>query len=1128
MQLIVPLVIVPKGKRLYEAFVPDVPDSIRVGPSLAELRDEVSLAVMEWASQTLPESVADRALAPHHRCRQIEIDTVALDPVTRRRTVLQGTISVLAEKWPHEDFWIITPTRCPEVRFALSTLEELPKALTRRVRDYCIAQGIDSLNTVFGPPLKERIEALELDVDPRSPLPPAAVQPSTKAPRAPSNKSPEEVRNLRRLTAKTLKSVAQNLTYAAQDGMLDGAFGRNAVVEEILQSVDANKGVALVLVGPSGVGKSAIVREVAKRLAARTVAGIARRDLWQLDPHRFIAGMSRVGQWEERARALLSELNATHDLLSVGELAALAFVGRSNKNNDNLAQFLAESLSRADFSLIGECTAESLERLRQETPAFARLFRIIRVEPMSERETLSVLLSVARATDEAARRGDPLATAIELTASGMEALLAAAKRHFSQQALPGSAIRLLHTVLDEQQNQSKDLRGQRVVSAEHALQAIAQSTGLPKYLLGIDPPKRVEQIRRELSAKVAGQPEAIEAAADAVMTVQMALGDPDKPVATYLFVGPTGVGKTETAKALAEYLYGSTARMLRFDMSEFSSRASVARFVGDSWQHEGELTTALRAQPFTVLLLDEVEKAHPSVFDTLLRLLGEGKLTDARGVTSDARSAVIIMTSNLGVREASTQTGFVKASTEQARKHYITSIEQHFRPEFFNRVDRVVAFRSLDQASLRVVVRNALSELLSRRGIRRAEILVDVERSLLDLLVEQAFDPRYGARPLRRALERKIALPLAYHLVERKQQDGALIHVLRKEQQMTLAVRPLRDCAPLGVSEKDESVLSMSAELAELRRAADQWSISAAVERLQNLRNRALGELTQGKQSTAAERASIRLLDQFEQIRKRIHDLESTEIEVMAFEERVARGHAQRSSNIVQTTQSERVIHERFRPQIRELSDELVILGHLLNSAAADEHEQVTVLFEPLLPVVEGFNEWNYLKHVTPNFGASVNVWTERDKEWVLLGDPQEIHEHHWIAGRRYAFALEGPGLTPMLQCIEGHALLPTHNAQESTQLVRIRVLSGTPVEAIAREDAAQQVAKEQLRNSAETTEADGASEQTVWICLRLDGERIRHVASGLSATAREAVCARWLQSRVVERSTQPVKTPTQ
>jgi ATP-dependent Clp protease ATP-binding subunit ClpC len=1104
-------VIASKGPRLFEAFVPDVPDSLRVGPSLAELRDEVALAVMEWASSALAESVAERALAPHYRCKQLKVDTVALDPTTRTRTVLKASVSVLAQKWPHEDFWIVTPTRVASARFAASSLDDLDKTLARRLCEYCIEQGLFSLEQ-FESHARERVEPLELDVDPSTPLSRSAARAASNVTAAgtaaSTTKSPQRERYLARLKAKTLRAVAQNISYAAQDGLLRGAFGRDAIVEQLVAVAESTVASAVLLVGPTGVGKSAIIRECAKRLLLRSRDG-ERRDVWQLDPSRFIAGMSYVGQWEARALSLVDELKQTDDMLCVADLTALAFVGRTSKSADNLAKFLTEPISRGDIRVIGECSPESLQRLRQEVPAFARLFQVIPVAAMSERETLSVLLSVTREaehlTTQRTHESKPLPTALQLTAAAMETVVSAAKRHFTQRALPGSAIALLHTALDDTTVETAG--GQRVLDSPQVLGVIAQTTGLPRYLIGLDPPKPAAQIHRELSEKVAGQPEAIDAATDAVMTVQCALGDPDKPVATYLFVGPTGVGKTETAKALAHYLYGSSSRLLRFDMSEFSSRASAARFVGDTWQQEGELTTALRAQPFSVILLDEVEKAHPSVFDTLLRLLGEGKLTDARGTTSDARASVIVMTSNLGVREASTQTGFIKITAEQARAHYVAAAAAYFRPEFFNRIDRVVAFRSLEQGALRVVVRNALRELLARRGVRSAEIVVDVEPRLLELLVEQAFDPRFGARPLRRALERKIALPLAYHLLSRQQHDGAMIQVLRNEQQMTLAVRPMRDCPAIAI-EASAAALSVNDELAGLRRRVDRCRVSPAIERLQALRKDALSRLSLQPNPTGAEGTAVRLLDELESIEARVVELESAETEVSAFEERVARGYAQRSPTVVQTTQSERVLHERLRKQIRELHDEFTILEHLLTSAAESGQQTVTVLFTPLLPPAENLQHWAWLRHVTPVFGASVSLWTERGSQWVELGDPQIVDDSQWVSTQRYAFVLEGPGLRALLSSIEGHALFRTHGAEDSVQLVRIAVLNGAGPTVIALEDQRQ----EQCTNELRVRPNDAPEKHTVWVSLRLEGERLVHVATGLAATAREAICAQWLR----------------
>ncbi|MBL8685632.1 MAG: ATP-dependent Clp protease ATP-binding subunit [Myxococcales bacterium] len=1135
MELRLPLIVASQGRRLFEAFVPGIAGSSRIGPSLSELRDEVALAVMEHCSSAEDAApIAELSLAPHHKLRTIEVETVAFDEKTRKRVPLSGAVPLLVEQWPHDDFVLVTPTREPRARFAVAHEGELREALARRLAAYCIEHGLDSLSA-FSSGHKERVEVLEVDVDPPSILP----VPVAKAARPASrDKDPEDARRRARLSATTLRTVARNWSHAAADGLLEPAFGREALVQSLLDAVDGAQGTALVLVGPTGAGKTAVVRELVRRLRERCEAQGRRRDVWRVDANRFIAGMSVVGQWEARARSLVSELRATGDLLYVDDLAALAHAGRTSKARSNLAQFLAEPLSRGDFSVLAECSPEALERLREDEPAFARLFRVVRVAPMSERESVPVVLAAARAFDGGAHGpvsdgdegGPPIARA--LGPDALEAILAAAKRYWSYEALPGSAVRLLRAVLDDETvaRVRDDGAAATRITAREVLEVVGRRTGLPPFVLGLEPPRTRERVVRELSAMVAAQPEAIDAATDAVLAVQAGLGDPDKPVATFLFVGPTGVGKTETAKALAAYLYGSSQRLLRFDMSEFQTRASVARLVGDAWRPDGELTGALRSQPFRVVLFDEVEKAHPAVFDALLRMLGEGRVCDAAGRPSDARACVIVMTSNLGVREASARAGFLRNDPEEARRHYVRTAELFFRPEFFNRIDRVVAFRSLDRGALRVIVRNALSELLSRRGVRRGNVLVDVEPKLLDLLVEQAFDPRYGARPLRRALERRLAVPLAYHLVRRQGDDVALVHALERDGDMALAVRLLREAPSVFVEDTanwDDRAMRNAFESVDA--ALDELTESAWVKELEARRSSGLAVFGRTGTAPVSARSAIELLDRLEACRAEVSELATDDLSTLQFEEeelpgeesRRRRWNAPRSSRYAQSTfvevpilQSARALLERNRPRVAALADEVAILELQIRSAAERGDERATLFLEPVLPTPERVDEWAPLAHAIPTFGALTTLWRE---ERAKGGEPGEYkpvgplyarrgagHGEGFRPGARHAISLEGPALSAMLARYDGYALISWVDPSDAVQLVRMTFVPLPMPDAAEAHRLRQREARDALRAKPESA---GEGEPPV-IVLRTQGERLVHVATGLGAEAREAIIA--------------------
>ncbi|HEU4534279.1 MAG TPA: AAA family ATPase, partial [Polyangiaceae bacterium] len=523
---------------------------------------------------------------------------------------------------------------------------------------------------------------------------------------------------------------------------------RDGLVDRLVDELGTREGAALVLVGPPRDGKTAVAHEFARRLHAWNGRHGLRRDVWRVDGNRFIAGMKYVGQWEARAREMLRELAETGDILYLDDLASMVQAGRTGKGDTNVAQFLAPALAKGGLTVLAESTPERLAWAREEAPGFAQLFRAVALEPMSARASLPVLLGALRDLEGEAER---LVAPQRMTPSALEATLRLADRFLPNEAFPGKAVRLLRATLDRavEPTPARDGGFERRYGPGDVQAALQQRTGLPEFVL--DPARALtrEQIRERFRDHIAGQGEAVDALADLVVALQQGLCDPDKPLGTFLFVGPTGVGKTESARALARVLFGGPERMVRFDMSEFAEPYAVARLIGRPGDPDGELTAALRAQPFCVVLFDEIEKAHPRVFDALLQLLGEGRLSDAAGRLSDARQAVIIMTSNLGVREAASHAGFVRAAGDATRAHYLDAARRFFRPEFFNRIDRLVPFRPLDPEALRRVVEQQLGELLGRRGIARANLLVEVEPATLDALVERAYDPRFGARPLK-------------------------------------------------------------------------------------------------------------------------------------------------------------------------------------------------------------------------------------------------------------------------------------------------------------------------------------------------------------------------------------------
>ena len=474
-----------------------------------------------------------------------------------------------------------------------------------------------------------------------------------------------------------------------------------------------------------------------------------------------------------------------HHRQHVNDLPSLVYAGRSASSDTNIAQFLEPHIAQGEFRIIGECTPERLEATREESPGFFARFRVVQISELSERETLVVL---AHATRDIESQEECV-----LEPTTLESVLALTRRFQGNQSYPGKAITLLRQMVSDHHQVELDPLGRRKITREHLIHFFSRQSGLPSFILWEQQARETNEILEYFSRRIIAQTNAVDTVTDVVAVLQQGLNDPERPLATLLFVGPTGVGKTETAKALAHYLFGSKDRLLRFDMSEFMDPWSVSRLIGSRLEPDGELTRQVQQNPFSVVLFDEIEKAHPSLFDTLLQVLGEGRLTNASGHTVDFCNTVVIMTSNLGVRESKKHLGFTKKSGQQLDSQFREAAEKFFRPEFFNRIDRVVAFRSLTRDAISPLVRRLLQDILGRRGLRRSHVLVEVDPALVDLLVDEGFDPQYGARSMKRLLEQRLTVPLARHLVSQWVKGTTIVQLYPYGREIGMQVWRLED-----------------------------------------------------------------------------------------------------------------------------------------------------------------------------------------------------------------------------------------------------------------------------------------------------------------------------------------------
>ena len=554
-----------------------------------------------------------------------------------------------------------------------------------------------------------------------------------------------------------LPRVAQELNEHYPDD-LNQAILREALVDELGELLYQQAPGCIALVGPAGSGKTAVLHETLRRHIrdANEQNAAKLQKMWHIDPLRVISGMSVVGQWQRRMEAIIDfaayRLRRAFNIkkpdhLLCDNMVALFRVGKSSQNSLTLADALRPYLERRELTMIAEATPEEWQKVQEYDRRFAELFRVIRLPELPRADALAVV-AWQRARLEQQYR-------CRIDSSALHELLKLVQRFDSGQAMPGPAIRAL-TLLAKQNEEGA--AGVPEVRAQ-----FEDSHHFREKLFAEDQVFVSREIEQFFAARLIGQQQARACLEDVVCLIKSGLARPGKPLASLLFIGPTGVGKTEAAKVLADMLFGNDpAGLIRFDMNEFVDGSATARLIGDRNRPDGQLTTAVRQRKACVLLLDEIEKADPSVHDLLLQVLGEGRLTDALGRTTDFSQCVIVLTSNLGAAEAARVTGFVAASDNAPS--YREAVTKFFRPEFLNRIDRQVAFTHLARAELAQVARLHIGRLLARDGFVRRMTFLNVADATIDALVASGYDPQYGARALKRHIERLLTGPTAEKL----------------------------------------------------------------------------------------------------------------------------------------------------------------------------------------------------------------------------------------------------------------------------------------------------------------------------------------------------------------------------
>lgn len=506
----------------------------------------------------------------------------------------------------------------------------------------------------------------------------------------------------------------------------------------------------LLVVGKHGVGKSAVLRQAIRKVKGRSRKDGFQKTFWQIMSQRITASAKYLGEWQENVELLIAELQSAGGILWVMDIMRLLQTGGEGPE-DSIAAFLISFLQQDKLQLIGEVTPQELESMRRLLPGFVENFQIITIEELNEEKVSNVLGKFAEFCQKNLK--------VRIEKEAMEQAYRLLHRYYPYESFPGKGINFLARCVSEAQ-----LNEVSKVDRADVTQNFVRQTGMPELFLRDDLKLNQEELVSHFRSAVIGQPDAVDQLTGLVKIFKAGLNNPHKPINTLLFAGPTGVGKTASAKALADYFFGKGQKkspLIRIDMSEFQYPGQIHRFIGGG-REVGKLVQEVRERPFSVLLLDEVEKAAPNIFDALLTVLDEGLLVDAFGRVTNFRNTIIIMTTNLGASN-NPSVGFGSGAPDD--RALLSAINQFFRPEFVNRIDGIVFFNALNQDDILQITKKELAELRMREGFIKRSLQLEFSDTLVHQLARVGFDPKYGARPLQRAIEQQLVSPLANWLL---------------------------------------------------------------------------------------------------------------------------------------------------------------------------------------------------------------------------------------------------------------------------------------------------------------------------------------------------------------------------